>query len=36
MKQKPTQNVKAFYNNMNLVKLFPIFNPEFEIELGGN
>lgn len=35
MKQKPTQLLKAFYENMHLTKLYHLFKPDFEVELGG-
>ena len=35
-KDKPTALVKAFYDNLNLVNLFPLLESDFDVELGGD
>ena len=32
---RPGDLLKAFYENLHLVNLFPLFEVDFEIELGG-
>lgn len=33
---KPTSLLKAFYDNLNLVNLFPLLENDFSVELGGD
>lgn len=35
-KEKPTSLLKAFYDNLHLVSLFPLFENDFDIEIGGD
>ncbi|TNV78592.1 hypothetical protein FGO68_gene13950 [Halteria grandinella] len=35
-RQKPTFLIKAFYDNLNLVNLFPLLENDFDVELGGD
>ena len=35
-KDKPTALLKAFYDNLNLVHLFPLLESDFDVELGGD
>ena len=36
MRQKPTSFLKAFYDNLHLVNLFPLLDNEIDVELGGD
>jgi len=34
-KSRPTYLIKAFYDNMNLVNLFPLLESELQVEIGS-
>ncbi len=35
IKQKPTSLLKAFYENLHLVNLYPLIDTDFDIEIGN-
>lgn len=35
-REKPTALLKAFYDNLNLVNLFPLLESNFDVEVGGD
>ena len=36
MKHKQALLLRAFYDNLHLTKLYPLFKADFEVELGGD